>query len=141
MKKDAISLVGVSLKDISPIAQAADPLHSNRIPVGEYKVRKGLFFAPETPRLKAWQAVVVENATDMFFVSPRQFLGLAFVNKQLKKVSARNIPEGKSLIDVLEAEPTITIDKYESVSVDVFNEDRNADAKQAAKDYPIITLK
>jgi hypothetical protein len=124
----------VSEKDIAPIATALDPLNSTRVPEGTYTVKPNLHFIPASGEMiKPWQAVILENADEVFPVSPRVFLGLGYVESRLVEVMPRNFGK-KTLISLIaDGKFMVTVSGYESVNVDNFTT-----KKLEPKDFPVI---
>lgn len=138
MKKELCTYKVVSAKDLKPILTAMDPLNSNRLPIGiTLKVLKDVVEVPATGTLTSpWQAVQLldESSRELYFVSPRVFLGLGFQNQKFVQVIERAFPK-TALIEFLASEPTVKVTEYREVSVD------NFETKQLeVKSMPVIVM-
>ena len=137
MKKSVISSYKiVPEKEVSPMAQSADPANSGRVPLNTIlTAERDLRFVPATGTMtKPWQAVIGTNGDDSFTISPRVFLGYAYVGEKLVQVSERNLPK-KPLIDLLKGNLKFRVLSYESVQVDNFTT-----KELEAKDFPMIEI-
>ena len=136
MKKQNCSYKKILAKDVAPIASALDPLLSNRLPVGiTLTAEKDLVEVPPTGTLThGWQAVQMTDPTndETYFVSPRVFLGLAFVEQKLMRVIERKFING-ALIDYLATTPKVKVTEYKDVQVDDF-----ATKELVTKAMPVI---
>ena len=137
MKKSVvIGYKVVPMSEVSPMAQSADPANSGRVPIGTIlQADKDLHYVPATGTMaKPWQAVIGTNGDDGFPISPRVFMGFAYVDKKLVQVSERNFPK-KPLIDLLKSGIKFRVTGYPDVQVDDFES-----KELVTKAFPSIEL-
>lgn len=139
MKKEQCTYKIVSSKDLKPIITATDPLNANRLPIGvELKVLKDIVEVPPVAGgalTTPWQAIqLMAPDRELYFVSPRVFLGLGYQNGKFVSILARNFPK-IALLAFIATEPTVIVRDYGDVSMD------NYETKELEnKKMPIIEL-
>lgn len=139
MKLNEYGYQKVAKKDLAPMVTSNDPLNSSRLPVNvPLTCLPELVSVPATGRItKPWNAIVMEDAKkDVYFVSPRVFLGLAFKNQKMEAIIERKFIGKKPLIDFLADSPKVIVTGYEDYQVDNFDDNSKSDTKA----FPIITL-
>lgn len=123
MKKQDCDYELVSPKDANSIVTSADPINASRLPIGVVlTAQPDLRLVPASGTItKPWQAVMLvdELTQDVYFVSPRVMLGLAFKGKKFGKVIEQPFPK-VPLLDYLKNSPKVTISEYANVKVDDF---------------------
>lgn len=141
MKKSNCSYAKVSVKNVSTLVSSIDPLNSSRLPIGiPLTCQPDLREIPASGSItKPWQAIMLVDASDeAYFVSPRVFLGLAFVGQKFTKVIEQPFPK-VSLLDYLKDSPVVKVVNYDEVDVDDFN-DKSVTVSKAMPKFSIEAI-
>lgn len=139
MKKELCFYAIVKKEEVSSLVTSSDPLASSRLPTGVVlTVQPQLRWVTATGNMKKdWQAVVLldEANDELYFISPRVFLGLSFRAGKLERSVQQPFPS-EPLMTYLATRPKVKLTEYKSVSVEDY-EDKSVDVN---KDYPVFEL-
>lgn len=140
MKSSNILHKKVAANKVAAIATATDPLNSSRLPIGiELTAMPDLYEIPASGTLtNPWQAVALvdKKTEEVYFISPRVFLGLGYFGGKFSELIARNFPKG-SLLTYLATAPVVVVTEYKAVSQDVYGSNP---LTQDDKEMPVLTV-